>query len=202
MMPLDDENREFYLTKNISRYSPAGAGKNKRLSGEGKEEERLLAYRTSGTFWGAERAVVLTYNPKTARKQECAFAEKLAQLREELLGMRALVREGAPHWRDAERVKERYLKACESLHIPARLYEVSTGKTPAGLRMEFKKNQYAVEKRQALFGKNMIITDNRDWSTGEIIEASLARWEVEDAFRQSEDGALVGAQPLRHFTDS
>ena len=186
----------------LSRYSPVGTGKSKKLSREGKEEERLLAHRSSGVFWGKERAVVLTYNPKTARKQEHVFAEKLAQLREELLSMRALVREGAPHWKDAERVKERYARLCERLHIPTHLYEVSLEKTSEGLRMEFKKNQYAVERRQALFGKNMIITDNRDWSTEEIIEASLARWEVEDAFRQSKDGNLVGVQPLRHFTDS
>ncbi|MDY6796351.1 MAG: hypothetical protein SWK76_13915 [Actinomycetota bacterium] len=68
--------------------------------------------------------------------------------------------------------------------------------------MEFRKNRYAVEKRQARFGKNMIVTDNIDWTTEEIIEASLSRWEVEDAFRQSKDEDLVGVQPIRHFTDS
>jgi len=186
----------------LSRYFPADTGKNRKLSREGVLEQRLSAYRTSGTFWGAERAVVLTYNPQTARKQEYIFSEKLAQVREELLSMRALVREGAPYWRDAERVKERYARLCERLHIPTHLYEVSVEKTSGGLRMEFKKNQYAVEKRQQLFGKNMIITDNTDWTTEEIIEASLARWKVEDAFRQSKDEDLVGVQPLRHFTDS
>lgn len=48
----------------------------------------------------------------------------------------------------------------------------------------------------------MIVTDNRDWTTEETIEASLARWEVEDAFRLSKDCDLVGVQPIRHFTDS
>ena len=186
----------------LSRYSPVSTGKNKRLAGEGREEESILAYRSSGVFWGKERAVVLTYNPRTARKQEYVFAEKMAQMREELLSMRALVREGAPHWRDAERVKERYARLCERLHIPTHLYEVSVEKTSGGLRMEFKKNQYEVEKRQQLFGKNMIVSDNTDWTTEEIVEASLARWEVEDAFRQSKDEDLVGVQPLRHFTDS
>ncbi|MDY6795127.1 MAG: hypothetical protein SWK76_07585, partial [Actinomycetota bacterium] len=79
-------------------------GKNRKLAGEGLDDERLSAYRSSGIFWGAERAVVLTYNPVTARKQEYVFREKLARLREELLSMRALVREGAPHWRDAAKV--------------------------------------------------------------------------------------------------
>ncbi|NPV58111.1 MAG: IS1634 family transposase [Actinobacteria bacterium] len=186
----------------LSRYAPAATGRNRRLCGEGREEERLSAYRTTGTFWGKERAVVLTYNPRTARKQEHVFSEKLAQMREELLSMRALVREGAPHWRDERKVLERYARLCERLHLPTHLYEVSLEKTPEGLAMEFRKNQHATERRQALFGKNMIVTDNTDWTTEEIIEASLARWEVEDAFRLSKDCDLVGVQPIRHFTDS
>ena len=186
----------------LSRYSPADTAKNKRLSGAGHAGERLMSYRTRGTFWGKERAVVLTYNPGTARKQDYIFSEKLVQVREELLAMRALVREGAPHWRDEERVKERYARLCERLHISTGLYELSFGKTGGGLSMEFRKNQYAVEKRRQMFGKNMIVTDNTDWTTEEIIRAALDRWEVEDAFRQSKDEDLVGVQPFRHFTDS
>lgn len=186
----------------LSRYSPADTKKNRKLSREGVPEQRLSAYRTSGTFWAKERAVVLTYNPQTARKQEYIFSEKLAQVREELLSMRALVREGAPHWRDEEKVLERYARLCERLHISTGLYELSIKKTKGGLAMEFRKNQYAVEKRRAMFGKNMIVSDNTDWTTEEIIQASLDRFQVEDAFRQSKDEDLVGVQPLRHFTDS
>jgi transposase len=186
----------------LSCYAPTDTPKNKRLSGAGRDGERLMSYRTTGTFWGKERAVVITYNPQTARKQEYILSEKLSEVREELLSMRALVREGAPHWRDEEKVLERYARLCERLHISTGLYELSIKKSKGGLAMEFRKNQYAVEKRQQVFGKNMIVTDNTDWTTEEIISASLSRWEVEDAFRQSKDEDLVGVQPLRHFTDS
>ena len=96
---------------------------------------------------------------------------------------------------------ERYRKLCERLHIPGDLYKLSRNETRDGLSMEFRKNHLAVEKRRALHGKNMIITDNTDWTTEEIIQASLDRREVEDAFLQSKDGDLVGVLPLRHFTD-
>ena len=46
------------------------------------------------------------------------------------------------------------------------------------------------------------VTDNRDWSVAEIVEASLDRWQVEDSFKASKDDRLVGAQPFRHWTDS
>ena len=53
-----------------------------------------------------------------------------------------------------------------------------------------------------MFGKNIIITDNTDWATSEIVEASLDRWQVEDRFRLSKNDNLVGTLPVRHWTDS
>ncbi len=53
-----------------------------------------------------------------------------------------------------------------------------------------------------MFGKNIIITDNTDWTTSDIIQANLDRWQVEDRFRLSKDDELVGVSPVRHWTDS
>lgn len=47
-----------------------------------------------------------------------------------------------------------------------------------------------------MFGKNIIITDNTDWLTGDIIEANLARWQVEDRCRLSKDDELVGTSSV------
>ena len=53
-----------------------------------------------------------------------------------------------------------------------------------------------------MFGKNIIVTDNMDWTTAEIVQASLDRWQVEEKFRLSNDDDVVGARPFRHWTDS
>ena len=68
--------------------------------------------------------------------------------------------------------------------------------------MSFKKDAYRVAKTKAALGRNIIITDNTDWSTAEIVQASLDRWKVEDAFRLSNDDDLVSIRPVRHWTDS
>ena len=68
--------------------------------------------------------------------------------------------------------------------------------------MNFRKNAYLVARKQATFGKNIIITDNTDWTTGDIIEANLDRWQVENRFRLSKDDDLVEVSPVRHWTDS
>ena len=68
--------------------------------------------------------------------------------------------------------------------------------------MTFRKDAHQVAKTRASFGRNIIITDNTDWSTAEIVETSLDRWKVEDAFRLSKDDDVVSIRPVRHWTDS
>ncbi|MBF0202026.1 MAG: transposase, partial [Desulfamplus sp.] len=147
-----------------------------------------------------KRTVVVTYNPPSARKQAYTLDSKLETLRAELLEMRAKVRNRAPQWRNPEVVRERYVRACERLHLPTCLYDISF-EAEDGKGLSFAKNSYQVERRTQQMGKNIIVTDNTDWTTQEIVEASIDRWQVEDCFRQSKDDDLVGVMPLRRWTD-
>ena len=186
----------------LGRFEPVDIAYNRRLMEEGKEQERLLAYRTKGEYWGKERTVIVTYNPSSRRKQEYTFNDKLEVIRRELLSMRTKVRDGQPHWRNEDAIKERYLRLCEQMHMPSELHELTFEHSTNGLSMSFRKNAYLVERKQSMFGKNIIITDNMDWMTEDIVQASLDRWQVEDRFRMSKDDDLVGVSPVRHWTDS
>lgn len=189
-------------TTPLDRFEPADTTENRRRIEEGQDDECLLAYRTKGEYWGKERTVIVTHTPASARKQAYTFADKLEAMRQELLAMRAKVRDQTPHWRNEEAVRERYIRFCEQIHMTPQLYELEFTQSPDGLSLTFRKNVYLVSRKQATFGKNIIITDNTDWLTGDIIEASLARWQVEDRFRLSKDDDLVGTSPVRHWTDS
>jgi transposase len=186
----------------LDEFEPAETKKNRRLTEQGKKDDRILVYRTKGEYWGKERAVVVTHNPATARKQSYTLDSKLEDIRQELLSMRSRVRDKMPHWRDPEVIKERYLKLCEHLHVSSDLHDVEFSQTGGKLSMSFRKNVLRVEQKRAMFGKNIIITDNVDWTTSEIVEASLDRWQVEDQFRLSKDDDIVSMRPLRHWTDS
>ena len=146
--------------------------------------------------------MIVTYNPCSRRKQEYTFNDKLEVIRRELLSMRTKVRDRQPHWRNEDAVKERYLRLCEQMHMPSELHELTFEHSANGLSMSFRKNAYLVERKQSMFGKNIIITDNMDWMTEDIVQASLDRWQVEDRFRMSKDDDLVGVSPVRHWTDS
>lgn len=186
----------------LERFEPLEIERNRRLQARDRPEDRILAHRTRGEYWGKERAVVVTYNPATARKQAYRLESKLEALRQELLSMRTKVREAAPHWREPARIAERYRRACERLYLPSDLYDIGLDTDEGQLRMSFRESAYRLARRKAMLGKSVIITDNTDWTTAEIVDAHLGRWEVEERFRQSKDDALVGVQPIRHWTDS
>ena len=186
----------------LERFEPVDTPDNRRFMEADQDEECLLAYRTKGEYWGKERAVIVTYTPSSARKQAYTFDGKLEEIRQQLLSMRAKARDRAPHWRNEDAIKERYLRLCERMHMPSDLYELTFEQSDEGLSMSFRKNVYLVTRKQSMFGKNIIITDNTDWTTGDIIRANLDRWQVEDRFRLSKDEDLVGVSPVRHWTDS
>jgi hypothetical protein len=88
--------------------------------------------------------------------------------------MRSKVRNKEPHWRKQEAIRERYLRLCERFHVPSDLNALEFSQTAEGLVMTFRKDVVAVERKRMMFGKNIIITGNRDWTTTAIVEASLA----------------------------
>jgi transposase len=186
----------------LERFEPVEIEKNQELAEGDRLEERILAWRTSGEYWGRSRAVVVTYNPATARKQQHALESKLERLRTELLGMRVRVRQGDPHWRDEQAIRERYLRECERLHMPSDLYTLKFTRRGGRLSMSFRKDFYRLGLQQQRFGKSIIITDNKDWTTPEIVQTHLDRWKVEERFRLSKDEDLVATRPVRHWTDS
>jgi len=146
--------------------------------------------------------VVVTYNPTTARKQQYVQESKMESLRAELLEMRIRVRRADPHWRDEATIRERYLRACERLHISSDLYALKFTRRGEHLSLSFRKDFYRLGRQQERFGKSIIITDNTDWTTPEIVQTHLDRWQVEERFRLSKDEEQVSVQPMRHWTDS
>lgn len=185
----------------LERFELIDTRKNRELAKKGREHDRLVAYRTTGEYWGKQRAVIVTHYPPTARKQDYTFQTKLAQVREELLVMRERTNAGVAQWRNPDDIRERYHRLCERLHISSDYYDLDFVSESGKLTMGFRKDHYAVDKKRKTFGRSIVVTDNTDWSTVDIVEANLDRWQVENGFRNSKDDDLVATQPVRHWTD-
>ena len=189
---------EEYLKVKLSEFSPVDTPKNRELERRGKEDDRILALRTSGEFWGKARTVILTYNPLTATKQRYGFEKKLLEVQATLFELRSKLQHSAK-WKG--KIEKHYRDLCERLHLPEDLYEISIEGKNGGWTLLFRKNHYRIGRHIERFGKNILITDHDDWSTDEIVRASLDRYMVEKAFRQSKDDDLAAILPLRHWTD-
>lgn len=186
----------------LDKFTPVDNEHNKQLTGSCRQEDRLLAWRTEEEYWGRQRTVIVTYNPLTATRQRYSFERKLLTLQEVLFEFLVKVNRQAPHWRSKVSVLERYQEVCTNLHLPADLYNVEVSEDKGKLRFNFRKNHYRIGRHIDRFGKNIIVTDCMDWSTDEIVKASLDRWMVEDGFRQSKDDDQVAMMPVRHWTDN
>ena len=130
----------------LNKFTVAETTKNRELQENGQTNDLLLAWRTTGEYWGKERTVVVTYNPKTARKQRYTFEDKFFKLEAEMFSMRDKVRKGERHWRNKKDIEVRYQKLCEELHLPKDLYKLDLVMEEGRLVMRFGKDYYRVGK--------------------------------------------------------
>jgi len=192
---------EDLIRVKLSEFKPVDTIKNQELAKNGREDDRLVAWKTTGAYWGRERTVVVTYNPRTAAKQRYSFDRKLMDLQQVILDLRTKVQSQKKHWTSQETIDKHYRDTCSQLRLPQDLYDVSVEKNKKKWQLIFRKNYHRIGKYIEKFGKNIIITDHMGWETDEIVKASLDRYMVENAFRQSKDDDLVSVMPVRHWTD-
>lgn len=192
---------EEFLRVKLSDFKPVDSTRNRELERLGREDDRITAWRGAGEFWGRERTVVVTYNPRTAAKQRYSFDRKMLELQEVLFELRSRAKSGKAPWNGLKHLEKHYLQACEKLFLPKDLYQFDLEKEESKPKFVFRKDYYRIGKYIDRFGRNIIITDHADWSTDEIVRASLDRYLVEEAFRQSKDDELVSVLPIRHWTD-
>lgn len=155
----------------------------------------LLAYRTKAAVGGAERTVVLTFNPEfyaaqlrgilhTLKKKGAAL-DKLSRwagaTQEQLAAAVQAIAQG------------QYSK--EILH-----WQIETDTQGPALRWWIDEAAFARIKHERL-GKTMLFTDQAKWSTLEIVRAYRGQYQIEHAFRQMKRPHFAGWWPMFHWTD-
>ena len=188
---------EELASTDLKHFSPLSIRHNEMLR---DKADAVSAYRTTLELWGKERTVIVTFNPKTRRKKLLRFEEKLEKIRRELLFFRRNYRNKQPHWRNCDIIVQRYHRLCEQLHIGSQYYRIEQSTDSS--EISFRKDPYQTAKSEVLFGKSIIVTDNSDWTTEDIVQASLDRWGVEKAFRDTKSSRHISTHPMYHWTDN
>jgi transposase len=205
---LDDDPTIHFITSystwhayklasiSLKKFSPLSG----RVNTGREHEDAILAYRTTMELWGKERTVIVTYNPKTARKKSYRFKEKLDDVRDALLEIRRKVREEAPQWRNPEKIRERVEELLSEKKARS-LFTTELKKVKGKLVFTFRQKPYYIKKVIDRMGRNIIVTDRHDLSTEEIVEAYLSRHGIEDRYKQMKNPYRVSFMPQYHWTD-
>jgi len=165
-----------------------------------EDELPLFAYRTSLEVYGKERAVVVTYNPRTYRKKIHWLSRTILKTKRKLQELRRDLKT-ADGRTTLQSVEKKVAEILAESHI-APVFDVQVARENGCFRMSIRTESSTIRDYRDRFGKNIIFTDRVDWATEEIVRAYRDRFKVEQAFRWTKDPMLVRWQPMYHWTDS
>lgn len=193
---IRSDQAEEYLRVPLKSFEP--------IDQNGSKDE-LLAYKTKGEHYGEEFTIVVTYNPKTHRKQQTKYEESKAKILIELADLKKRVENNRGRGRPW--TQNRAIRAIVDI-IPMHMrsvfnYDVvkKVGRG-GGLIMSFGINEKKQLIRYSSFGKIIHFTDLHDWSSKEISESYNSKYQVEDDFRWLKDKLLIPIKPVHVRTDA
>ncbi|RQV94559.1 IS1634 family transposase [bacterium] len=169
--------------------------------------EDVKAFRARKSIYGQPLTVVVTFNNNlyTAQVQSVnneinKCLGKLAELTTKLDDRRAgrITRGKAP---TDESVKKQVASILSGQYMK-RLIDTCVSEAGGLPRLTYRVDSEAVAKlNDTYLGKNIIITDNHDWSNEDIILAYRSQSVIEDVFRQMKDRKTGSWWPMFHWTD-
>jgi transposase len=180
-----------------SKYEPLG----------GERFEGVTAFRTKKVVFGQERTIVVTFNDDLFDGQVNGLGWQLKKKRRELRALKNKLARRAngkvtkgrkPTVASVKRQVERIL----SWQYHSQLFDVHIKTRRENPVLEFSTNTTAVARlHRRLFGKNILFTDNDDWTNEEIVAAYRGQYRIENAFKQMKHPAFVSWKPRFHWTD-
>lgn len=171
------------------------------LQGEGLEG--VLAWRTRKQVLGAERTILVTYNPELFLKQSGTI---LRELHKRTRKLRELQIHFAHPPKRAKRITiESAQKQVQEILSGRHMKELirTEVSSVAGMPcLSYRIDRTAWSRLQhTLLGKNILFTDQQSWSDEDIVRAYRGQHHIEEAFKRMKNPHFVSWRPLHHWTD-
>jgi transposase len=168
---------------------------------EMRNNETVLAYRDRRKIWGVERTAIVLLSERLRQGQMRGILQHAASAQRWLLSLADTLRRGKQK-RDRARI-ERDIET--RLHGRQHLAKVLrfhlTGHDPhLTLAYEFDQEAFDTLVRDKL-GRVVLITDQDQWSTAEIIDAYHGQSGIEAVFAHLKDPMHLALRPQFHWTD-
>ena len=163
-------------------------------------EETVAVYRTRRLVWGAERTLVVLVSACLQQGQRRGVEQHLAKAILWLDQLQATLARGTQRRaratieaQVAERLRGQHLRALLDVHLRG------SGRT---LRLAYTVDRDALDRlEREWFGRLVLMTDQHEWTTAEIIGAYRGQAVTEGVFRTLKDPLRLALRPQYRWTD-
>ena len=162
--------------------------------------DTVQVYRTRRLVWGAERTLVVLVSPRLQQGQRRGVEQHLARAVRWLDQLQAMLARGqqrrpraAIEAQVAERLRGQHLRDVLTVRLRGR---------GRALTLAYTVDRAALDRlEREWFGRLVLMTDQHDWTTAEIIGAYRGQAVVEGVFRTLKDPLRLALRPQYHWTD-
>jgi transposase len=148
-------------------------------------------YRATKKVMGIDCAVVLTYNPATARKKTHSLHRGIAKLKRDIMA----------RWTSYKTLPSEVTRGILSMQKSCDYGSCLTITLQEG-ELHFEENISEIEARKKRFGKSLIFSDMLAAETGYLIDTYHQRNVIENDFQLLKDQTIIRFRPVRHWTDT
>ncbi len=169
----------------------------------GEDLEGVLAWRTRKHVLGAERTLVITYNPDLFLTQSATILREIRKRTGKLRTLQGHLAHPSPKGQPA--TVGSVTKHVDTILTGRHMKDLIRTQVTTGTgrpRLTYHVDQTAWSRLQhTLLGKNILFTDQVAWSNEAIVRAYRGQHHIEEAFKRMKNPHVVSWRPLHHWTD-
>ena len=160
-----------------------------------------FVWRTRKRVLGADRTLLVTYNPELFLTQSTTILRELRKATQRLKDLeRHLSTPSRGPARTRAAVEKDIREILHARHLKE-LVRVTLTDSPT-LALQYEVDQTAwTQLQETLLGKSVLFTDQDGWPDEEIVRAYRSQYHIEEAFKRMKDPHFVSWRPLHHWTD-
>ncbi len=167
-----------------------------------RPKESIPAWRAKRTIWGAERTVVVHVSERLRAGQIRGLWQHLDKRSKRLRELSDILLSPTARRRDQETLQNQVTRLCAGQHISTVLKTSLQEQEPGRFSLNWWLDEQAYDELiNCHFGRRILITDQHDWSTAQIVLAYRGQSDVEDTFRTMKDPFHLAFRPQHHWTD-
>ena len=164
----------------------------------------VKSYRTTQVVWGKERECILTYSPSLFTGQLKELDENIVKVNDSFKHLNEQLCNPKSRISKAKKAIQSRVTSILSKKYMDTIFNIQLDENDEGLVTSIIYTTDEENKRNVankFFGKKLLITDHKDWSTDIILKTYREQDCIEKIFRSTKDNDHCAIRPQFHYTD-